>query len=334
MKARRRLVFAAKLALASLLVAWVLRQVAWQEMAAALVGVRPWLLGAAVAVHLLFIALLSIRWWLLLRAAGVAMPLGEATKLNFLGLFFNAFLPGSVGGDVVKAWYASRRAGDDGMAPVLVSVVVDRLFGLLGFALVVVVAITATLLAGGLDEATRVRAVASAAAVVGGVLALLAVALAPGLRRWLRLGWLLGRIGLGRQAEGLGRAMDTFSRRPSALAAPMAVGLGATLAMVGSFALLGEAVGLTTPWRAYYLYVPIITILSAVPLTPGAVGVAERLYLLYFTDGSCSPSQVLAFVLLTRILSMACTLPGGLVLLGGGRPLPAEINGIRSAETS
>jgi len=81
-----------------------------------------------------------VRWRLLLRSFGAAhMPSRWGLyRLYLVGLFYNTFLPGGVGGDAVRG-VASREAfGDEGRAEGLVVVLVERIMGM--SALLVVVA--------------------------------------------------------------------------------------------------------------------------------------------------------------------------------------------------
>src|SRR5438105_8870033 len=39
-----------------------------------------------------------IRWWVLVRAQDIPLTLSDGIRLGSVGIFFNTFLPGSVGG--------------------------------------------------------------------------------------------------------------------------------------------------------------------------------------------------------------------------------------------
>ncbi|MFH0910170.1 MAG: lysylphosphatidylglycerol synthase transmembrane domain-containing protein [Planctomycetota bacterium] len=87
---------------------------------------------AALAVGCLLLAcLLSyIRWFYLLRGVEISIPLFTAIRFGFIGLFFNAFLFGGFGGDVVKIAYIVRETSR--RAAAVASVLVDRVLGMLG----------------------------------------------------------------------------------------------------------------------------------------------------------------------------------------------------------
>src|SRR5439155_7274092 len=59
----------------------------------------------------------------------------DSIRLGLVGFFFNTFLPGSVGGDLIKAWYI---AGEQSRRTVAVStVLIDRVLGLWALAALV-----------------------------------------------------------------------------------------------------------------------------------------------------------------------------------------------------
>ena len=88
--------------------------------------VPVFLLGLIIFVFAISVA--SIRLKLLIGAQGIKVTLKEALSLTFIGYFFNNFLPTSIGGDVVKAYYLAKKT--DNKAGAYASVFVDRLIGL------------------------------------------------------------------------------------------------------------------------------------------------------------------------------------------------------------
>lgn len=71
-----------------------------------------------------------IRYQILLRAIDIQIPTMEVFRIGFIGCFFNTFMLGGLGGDVVKVAYVVRASGN--RAGSVASVIVDRLLGLLG----------------------------------------------------------------------------------------------------------------------------------------------------------------------------------------------------------
>ena len=65
----------------------------------------------AVLATLLYVGILIlqyIRWWMLVRALDLPFRLRDAFRLGMVGTFYNTFLPGSIGGDFVKAYSIAK----------------------------------------------------------------------------------------------------------------------------------------------------------------------------------------------------------------------------------
>jgi len=71
-----------------------------------------------------------LRWQLFLRMLHVEVPFGQVTRLFFIGAFFNQFLPGTTGGDVVRVIFLMQDRPGDKTAGFL-SVAIDRLLAVL-----------------------------------------------------------------------------------------------------------------------------------------------------------------------------------------------------------
>lgn len=110
---------------------WLLHDPARRaDMAAALLQADPWWLCAAVlsAGACEFFGI--IRWRLFLQMLHLHVPVAETTRLFFIGAFFNQFLPGTTGGDVMRVLHLMR-AHPEHRAAGLLSVAVDRLLAML-----------------------------------------------------------------------------------------------------------------------------------------------------------------------------------------------------------
>lgn len=87
--------------------------------------------GYLVAACVLFLASIFVmahRWQLLANAVGLKKPFLKMVQLCYVGLFFNLFLPSTVGGDVSRCYYLTK--GTNKYLHALTSVLVDRAMGL------------------------------------------------------------------------------------------------------------------------------------------------------------------------------------------------------------
>ncbi len=88
----------------------------------------------------------ALRWYVLLRGANARVGFGQVVKLVFIGLFSSNFLPSTVGGDLVRLAGAVALRIDPGMSAA--SLLVDRLVGMAGMALLLPAGLGVVLKAG------------------------------------------------------------------------------------------------------------------------------------------------------------------------------------------
>jgi len=79
--------------------------------------------------------LAAFRWFILLRVQDVKLPPWRVGALLMLGIFFNMFMPGGTGGDLLKIYFLLKEIPTKKAAGVL-AVLMDRLIGLMGLILV------------------------------------------------------------------------------------------------------------------------------------------------------------------------------------------------------
>lgn len=93
----------------------------------------PRILFTLLFVLLVFtIPVTAFRWWLLLRAIQIRLPLRRTYLLTWIGNFFNTTLPGAVTGDLVKGYYVLKLDKSEGKARALMTLLIDRATGLFG----------------------------------------------------------------------------------------------------------------------------------------------------------------------------------------------------------
>ena len=97
----------------------------------------PWILASILAYVVVEIAA-AYRWHILMKVQGVVLSTARVSGLFLIGMFYNQFLPGGTGGDIMKSYLLLKET--DKKAGALLAVIFDRFIGLLAL-----VTITATL---------------------------------------------------------------------------------------------------------------------------------------------------------------------------------------------
>jgi len=257
--------------------------------------------------------IVACRWWYLLRIQAIRISLWESVRLTFLGLFCNQVIPGIVGGDLVKAYYVAKHT--DRKGAVMVSIFVDRIMGLAELTLLAA-GMIAVIWVGGLEDSAKLR---NPAISVGIVLIVVIVAmvflLSRRFRRALHLQKLYQRLPIAHHIAAAGNAARLYRRRLGGLGGALAVTLGAHVFWIGAIAMLGASLHLPIPWYAYFVFIPLIYIIGAIPISVGGIGWIEGLYLYYFAVAG--PNLVLALAILARLIPIFWSLPGIMVAITG-----------------
>lgn len=280
------------------------------------------LLGASCYFATVMIA--GARWWWLLRVNGLAVSLAEALRLTWIGMFFNNAMPGSTGGDVVKALYIMKHCPGQ-RVPALVSVIVDRVLGLASLAVLGAIVV--------LFAFDRFTELAIAMwGVIAGLGLLAAVAFSRRLRGVVRLKSLLDRLPpkLAERLKLFDQAVYFYRGHKRVIVASVVAGIGNHIVSVFSVVLIGDSLNIGMPWTEYFVLVPVINIVSAVPLMPNGWGIGDFMYQRLFATygagyvggsvgidaaGRIMGTRAFALSLLYRLHTTVWSLLGGLMIL-------------------
>lgn len=223
------------------LIAWLLRSGTLDFGALSLFFQRPGLLVANLVVFAVTTVLGGLRWRLLLRLAGVHLPVGRALQLAFTAVFFNVVVPGNIGGDVIKSVYVAREVGSDKRAAVYVIAFLDRLIALAGLVAVAAVLTLARGSAAWASHDGQELTVAIGLLVLGTFGAPIVLLLF--LRRSRRVdSWISGPSLVSRILKQLVAAARLIASGPRALAIALGLAIVTHLAGIVLFAALATAI--------------------------------------------------------------------------------------------
>jgi uncharacterized protein (TIRG00374 family) len=283
----------------------------------------PWLFLLGALCYFASVSFSAVRWAWLLRVNGLPISLRDANRYTWIGVFFNNIVPGQTGGDLFKALYIAKHcAGAAGSrVPAIVSVVVDRVLGLASLALLGALVV--------LFQLDRFPEVAIGIwGVLAGVALLGVVAFSRRIRRIVRLDAMLRKLppSIGHVLHKVDHAIYFYRGHKRGIAAWLVAGLGNHVVSVLSVVFIGHALGVGMPVAEYFVLIPVINIISAVPLFPNGWGVGEALFGKFFGDYGAAhitaidPVRVMrtrgvALSLLYRVHMTLWSLLGGLFVL-------------------
>lgn len=88
-----------------------------------------YLLLLAIFMDIIGVIISAKKWQVLLQSKSIHIPFLQIWKHYYIGVFFNAFLPTTIGGDAIKAYNLSKEL--DKKVEALSSVIMERLTGLI-----------------------------------------------------------------------------------------------------------------------------------------------------------------------------------------------------------
>ncbi len=271
---------------------------------------HPIMLAAAVTALFSTLLVAALRWHVLLVAQGIRLAPGATLRVVLAASFFGTFLPGTLGGDLLRSGYIARAARGRASTGLL-SIVMDRTLGLAG--LLVVAAVVALA-----HPASIPRAIGATIAVSLLALALAALAL-PRITRALSRrasrahSW---RAGIAKSLRELNTAMITYRRAGGGVATGLLLSMLICVLDVVGLVLVTRAMAIDAlPWMQQALAGTLALVANSVPLTPGGLGIGEAAFantalaLEPLRSGAPYATAFLAY----RCVTILSTLPGAFV---------------------
>lgn len=260
--------------------------------------------------YLLFISVVLIyasvlKWKLLLKTQGVEERTSHLYGLYLAGYFFNLLFPSFIGGDAARSWHLGRAQGQRRTA---VATFLERYSGLFTM---LMLGMVFSFITDKVQTPERVTILLLFLGFVGCTALLYSKSLVSGVALLPRIGVVVGKQGALFQ-EAL-RVSTSCPRKISIVVALSFV--FHALAVVNVLA-CAHAVGWThAPVGELFIVVPIILIISALPVTPQALGVQEGAFVYYLTLLGALPAEAMGVALLIRAKAYVLAALGGLYLL-------------------
>src|SRR4051794_25490675 len=254
----------------------------------------------------------AFRWHILLKVQNIHLSVPRLTGLFFIGLFYNQFLPGGTGGDIIKSYYLLKETPDK-KAGALLAVVFDRFIGL-----VALVALTANLIALRYDFLAQKPDTRN---LLWLLLFLLGASVAFLLSTFVISGFKLlhslpARFpGRDRLIE-ISAAYHLYAHHWRATLVAFVASLIAHLATFTTFLCAAYALGARVPLLNFFAVMPVERTISALPISFAGIGLREKI-LQIMLNGLCGVPEAKAILIgsLSFLIILVCCLPGAIVYL-------------------
>jgi uncharacterized membrane protein YbhN (UPF0104 family) len=222
----------------------------------------------------------TYKWKLLAKTLGFRRRFKRFLAYYFIGMFFNLFFLGSIGGDVAKTYLLAGK--QDSRMRAGYSVLAERFTGGMALATIAIIA---------LISSPTIH-----------VLPLL-----------LKLTKWAAKIKLGDFA--------VYWSHPGRMSLVLAISFVFQILNILVFALIGMSLDLGVPIGYYFVIVPLVDLVSILPISVSGIGVREGLYVYLLYLAGVGISKGLAFGIVGFLVVMAASLLGGIIYVFGNYPI-------------
>lgn len=258
-------------------------------------------------------ALMAWRWFLLLRPleGGQLPPWRAILRIFFVSTFVGTFLPGSIGGDAIRAYSLSRQ--NVPAADAVASVFLDRMLGVFSILLMALAGLVAARELATDTGIALMLAITALACVATGLI-IFSVSVDRFVEGVLyRLPWQKAQ----HIAGSLVGAIRRYAVHHREIALVLAGSVGVQILRILQAFYLGQALGITQPLVMYFAFVPLILLIMLLPITVNGVGTSQAAFVWLFARVGTPSAQSFALSVLFVALGIIGNLPGAFLYAAG-----------------
>ncbi|WP_373532460.1 lysylphosphatidylglycerol synthase transmembrane domain-containing protein [Vampirovibrio sp.] len=311
-----------KILISVVLLGFLLQYTGLEKTLAQLSKANLWYIPVGIVVYLIGQFISAYRWKFLSAALDFKLALREFYDYYLIGMFFNLFLPGAIGGDMLRMFYLAKSANRR-KREALLTLLAERGVGLVALLLLTsVVCLTPVMtsvnltipiqlpLLNTLYFDLRVLLFGLSGILLAGYLALWALPLDKLFTQFPKLA-LLGQAKVYWANVGL-------------LLKSVSISIFVHLMMILMHLLIAHALHVSVDPAYMAVTYGVVSLASVLPIAFNGFGVREGTYLLLLTKAGLAPDTALAFAFYWVIISTCTSLIGGLVLLKGHYKTPTS----------
>lgn len=307
-KIKNLLVFALKFVFSFSIIAYLLIKIApVKDILNVLRGIDIFWLILSFSLHSLGFLFSAIRWQILIRAQGDSVPLGLLIQSYLVAGFFNNFLPTRFGGDIVRIWDGTRYSRS--LLKSSAIVLVDRFTGII---VLLFFASVASLFR--LDMAQRIPVIWVSLLIGLFGLLLIMIFFTPLARRALEK--IPEKKFLGKGKKKLIEFREIVLIYKDKKVFLLKAFFWAFLLQVNvivHYYFLGKALHININLLDYFMFVPIVLLILAVPITISGLGLREGSYMEIFRFYGVPPETAISFGLIDWAFGLIVGIAGGII---------------------
>jgi uncharacterized protein (TIRG00374 family) len=299
-----------KIIISVALVVFLIAKLGLQEIFSHFATANPWWIFWGIIAFSVSNFLGSVQWYLLMKSRGIELRLGKVISYYYVGLFFNNFLIGYVGGDAIRIYDISKSSGNSSHA--ISTVFFDRL---IGFVMLTTLALIAGLAWRNIFHSRIVIFIIFLIFICW----IVSFFVMFNERFAKKIGWVFKFVlpaKFNEKIRGIYSSINSFKhdKKTISIAILISLVIQALRIFVHYFAAL--SVGLITHIKYFFIFVPVIALLASLPISIGGIGIRESSGIALFSQvNSFQLETIVAMEFLAYLIGLLSTIPGGLIFM-------------------
>ncbi len=299
-----------KILISIILVVFLLAKLGLRDIASQFTAANLWWLVVGIIAFTLSNLLGSFQWHLLMKARGIEIPLMKVISYYYVGLFFNNFLIGYVGGDAIRIYDVSKSSGNSSHA--ISTVFFDRL---LGFVMLTTLALV---------SGVAWRNIFHSKLVIFVLLIIFACWVISFIvlfneRFAERIGWIFQFV-FSRKVKNKIReiysSINSFKHDKKLIISVLVISFIVQNLRILVHIYAALSLGIEIHIKYFFIFIPVIALLSSLPISIGGIGIREGSGVALFSQiNSFPPQAIVAMEFLSYLIGLLTTIPGGLIFM-------------------
>ncbi len=233
-------------------------------------------------------------------------------------MFFNNFLPTMVGGDVIKGYYLYKKSKRGDVS--VTSIFMDRYSG---FTALIFLTTVSVIIGYPLIKGTTLPGFF--VLLIGGYVGASLIIWVGALHSWAMN--IMARIhfyGINKKIDSLYKALMGYKSHPGILIRVFCYSLLIQSGVMVGYWLLGVGLGMELSVIYFFLFIPLATVISMLPVSLAGLGIREGAFVYLFTRVGATPEEALTLSLMWFAIMVIVSVAGGVeyVRTGGRKALP------------
>ena len=262
-------------------------------------------LGASFLLAFILIYFNALRWSVLLRTHNVDASIWKLYRVYLIGFFFNNFLPSSIGLDTVRTVYMKEH----GLKEVASSVLVERIIGVMAL---LFYSFIGAVIIGYMKMGTKLVIYATVF-MTGMIVVFLMSFNKKFLIRFKPIVMKIRYKNIGKEIVSFYKLFFEFKNNKKKMVLAFLISILMQTTIITINIAMAKMYGVRMNYIFFFVYVPVISVLSMIPISINALGVREGSYVYFFGRIGISKEIALLFSLTYLAITAFTSLAGGIL---------------------